>query len=345
MRDCVVFGDIHLGHKNNSDVFNKDCIEYLKWMINITKERNIKSCFFLGDWHHVRSSLNIKTLNYSLEGLRLLSENFDEVYMLLGNHDLYYRESLKFHSIEYAKEFNNIHVLEDVTTIDDCTLVPWLLESEYKKLKKINTKYIFGHFELPGFLLNSMVTMPDLGHFNVSDFSNKTEYILSGHFHKRQKRTHKNSEIHYIGNCFPHDFSDTNDTERGFVIIEDDSLEFIDWEECPNYLKTNLSDLLENGESLLTDKTYAKIALDLNLAADEINFIRETFMNMFSCRELSFTFEKDTNDEDYDVSEVEFESVDSIVLNCIERIESKNISKKMLIDIYNNLSEDIKKNA
>ena len=39
-------------------------------------------------------------------------------------------------------------------------LVSWLVGDEWKKIPKIKSKYMFGHFELPTFKLNAMVEMP-----------------------------------------------------------------------------------------------------------------------------------------------------------------------------------------
>ena len=61
-------------------------------MIEKAKDQNIKTCIFGGDWHHQRASVNVSTLNYTLKGLQKLNDNFDNVYMIPGNHDEYYKD-------------------------------------------------------------------------------------------------------------------------------------------------------------------------------------------------------------------------------------------------------------
>jgi DNA repair exonuclease SbcCD nuclease subunit len=339
MEKTILFSDLHMGYKGNSLVFNQDCLDFIDFVIETAKKENIKKCFFLGDYFHVRSSINVNTLNYAITGIRKLSDYFDEVIMLLGNHDLYYRESLEIHSLEFVKEFPNIQIIDKITTIGDCTFVPWLVDNEWKKVEKINTPYIFGHFEIPGFLLNAMVPMPETGHLDSNSFNSHVKYIFSGHFHKRQKQRYKSGyEIHYIGNSFPHNFSDANDLDRGVCIIKDDAEpRYVNWKETPNYLNIKLTELLDNPEDYINTKTYAKVTLDLNLTFDDAIFIREVFMKLFEAREIAFIHDKKEKEEYEDLTDITFESVDSIVIKALTTVESKTIDKRKLTEIYNSL--------
>ena len=95
---AILFTDIHFGMKNNSRHHNQDCEDFIIWMIDEAHKRGIKKCFFLGDWHHNRASINVSTLNYTTSNLRRLNDNFEQVIMITGNHDLYYREKREIHS-------------------------------------------------------------------------------------------------------------------------------------------------------------------------------------------------------------------------------------------------------
>lgn len=90
-KKAIFFTDIHLGLKSNSQIHNQDCIDFVKWTIETGKAQGCDTCFFLGDWHNNRASINLVTLDYSLQALELLSKAFT-VYFIPGNHDLYYRE-------------------------------------------------------------------------------------------------------------------------------------------------------------------------------------------------------------------------------------------------------------
>jgi DNA repair exonuclease SbcCD nuclease subunit len=88
-KKAVVFTDIHFGLKSNSQTHNDDCLAFVKWATKLAKENNCETAMFLGDWHNHRASINIVTLNYSLRALEHLNDNFDRVFFIPGNHDLY----------------------------------------------------------------------------------------------------------------------------------------------------------------------------------------------------------------------------------------------------------------
>ena len=135
---AVIFTDIHLGNKNNSRLHNQDCEDFIIWMIDEAHKRGIKKCFFLGDWHHHRATINVSTLNYTVSNLRRLNDNFDEVIMIMGNHDLYYREKREINSIPMATEYPNIRIVNDTMLVeDDVAFIPWLVDDEWKKVKEV----------------------------------------------------------------------------------------------------------------------------------------------------------------------------------------------------------------
>ena len=110
---AVVFTDIHLGNKNNSRLHNQDCEDFIIWMIEEAKKRGITKCIFMGDWHHHRATINVSTLNYTVSNLRRLNDSFEQVIMIMGNHDLYYREKREIHSIPMADEYPNIRIVNE----------------------------------------------------------------------------------------------------------------------------------------------------------------------------------------------------------------------------------------
>jgi metallophosphoesterase superfamily enzyme len=100
-KKAAVFTDIHFGLKSNSITHNEDCLAFVQWAVAKAKEQGCETCFFLGDWHNNRAALNILTLNYSLRALEHMNDNFDAVYFIPGNHDLYYRDKRDVQSVEW----------------------------------------------------------------------------------------------------------------------------------------------------------------------------------------------------------------------------------------------------
>ena len=329
---AACFTDIHYGLKSNSHTHLNDCHRYMDWFIAEAKARNAETCIFLGDWSHQRASVNIATMNASIKDLKKLNDNFDKVYFITGNHDLYYRDKRELNSVEYARDLPNFVMVDEWFVEGDVAIIPWLVQDEWRKIKNIKAKYMFGHLELPYFKMNAMVEMPDHGGLQ-SDHLTGPEYVFSGHFHKRQ---YKNN-IHYIGNAFPHNYADAGDWERGAMFLTwGEEPTYVNWAECPKYKTLTLSELLADHANLLDEYTYARVKLDIDISYEEANFIREQFGEQYNVREISLLPIKD-NQEEFEGGDIQFESVNQIVLSQLDTIESQTIKKDMLIDIYNGL--------
>ena len=332
-KKAAAFTDIHFGLKSNSLQHNQDCANFVDWFIAEAKKENCETCFFLGDYNHHRASINIHTLQFGLQALEKLSAAFDVVYFIPGNHDLYYRDRRDIHSVEWAKHLPNVVIINDFFKQGDVSIIPWLVQDDYKKLGKLSGKYLFGHLELPHFYMNAMVQMPDHGELNETHVQG-FETAFSGHFHKRQHR----KNIWYMGNAFPHNYADVGDDARGMMILEwgSDPV-FRSWPRQPIFRVYKLSDILETPESLLLIDSYVRVHLDIDISYEEANFIRETMIPEYKLREMTLIPMKVEAIEQYNSDGLKFESVDQIIIDQINAIESNSFDKRLLLDIYNNL--------
>ena len=333
-KKAAVFTDIHLGLKSNSTLHNEDCLAFVHWMVKKAKEEGCETCLFLGDFHNNRASINLLTLQYSLRCLEHLNENFDSTYFIPGNHDLYYRDKRDVQSVEWAKHLDNIHICNDWITVGDVTIAPWLVGDDHKRIPKLKGKYMFGHFELPGYLMNAMIAMPEHGDIRREHFAG-FEHVYSGHFHKRQ--TQKN--ITYLGNCFPHNYADAGDDERGMMILEwDKEPVYHSWPNQPRYRVFQLSDVLKHTEVMLEPNMHIRVNLDIDISYEEATFIKETFINTYKLREITLIPAKTTELTEYEIQgNIDFKSVDQIVFSQLSTIDSEQFNKSLLLDIYRNL--------
>lgn len=334
-KKAAVFTDIHLGLKGNSKVHNDDCEQFVDWFIQNAKDNNCETGIFCGDWHHNRNSLNLTTMDATIRSMEKLGRAFEQFFFFDGNHDLYYKDKRDVNSTAFAKHIPGITFIDEITTKEDVTLVPWLVGEEWKKIKDIKSKYMFGHFELPSFYMNAMVQMPDTGELKAEHFKNQ-EYVFSGHFHKRQQQ----GKIHYIGNAFPHNYADAWDDKRGMMILDRENNkepEYINWDECPKYRTTTLSKLLDPKQDIIKSKMYLRVTIDVPISYEEASFIKETFINQHKCREISLIPQKQVEEISTELDIQQFESVDQIVAGEISAIDSDQFNKKTLMDIYNDL--------
>ena len=334
-KKAAVFTDIHFGLKGNSKVHNQDCEDFIDWYIEQAQAAGCETGIFCGDWHHNRNSLNLTTMDATIRSMEKLGAAFEQFFFFDGNHDLYYKDKRDVNSTAFAKHIPGITFVDEITTIEDVTIVPWLVGDEWKKLRKLQSKYVFGHFELPSFYMNAMVQMPDHGELRAEDFSNQS-YVFSGHFHKRQQQ----GVVHYLGNAFPHNYADAWDDDRGMMILDrenDKEPVYLNWTDCPKYRTVGLKKLLEDTDNIIKPNMYLRVTIDVPISFEEATFIKETFVTQYKCREIALIPQKQMEEISTDIDIQHFESVDQIVSGEISAIESENFNKKMLLDIYNEL--------
>jgi len=332
-KKAACFTDIHFGLKSNSSTHNQDCEDFVDWYIQKAKEEGCDTGIFMGDWHHNRNSLNITTMDYSLRALEKLGQSFSQFYFFPGNHDLYYKDKRDIHSVEFGKYIPGITVVHHPITEGNVTLCPWLVNEEWKSIAKRKGKYIFGHFELPLFYMNAMVQMPDHGEIQLDHFQH-FELGFSGHFHKRQRR----GNMIYIGNAFPHNYSDAWDDDRGMMILEwgEDPV-YHSWPDQPTFRTIKLSQLIDEADKIIKPKMHLRVNLDIDISYEEASFIKEKFLGDYDIRELTLIPEKREVEINTEIDVQAFESVDQIVSNQLVSIESDTYDAKTLLAIYNNL--------
>jgi DNA repair exonuclease SbcCD nuclease subunit len=332
-KKVAVCTDIHFGLKSNSLVHNQDCFNFIDWFIETARENDCETGMFLGDWSHHRASINMQTLQYSLRSLEKLSAAFDRFYFIPGNHDLYYRDRRDIYSTEWARHIPNIQIVNDWFTDGDVTIAPWLVGDDHKRVPNLQSKYVFGHFELPHFKMNAMVEMPDHGEISANDFDG-VDRVFSGHFHLRQQR----KNIHYIGNCFPHNYADAGDSNRGMMTLEwDGKPEYHTWPNQPTFRTVKLSQLIDDADKIIKPKQHLRVTLDLDISFEEASFIKEKFIADYDIRELTLIAEKKEIEINTNIDVQSFESVDQIVSSQIVNIDSDQFDKNLLLSIYNNL--------
>jgi hypothetical protein len=254
--------------------------------------------------------------------------------MMTGNHDLPYRTNRSINSVEFGRNIDNCTIVNEPMTIGNVTLLPWLVNDEWKSVPNITSKYIFGHLELPNFLMNAMIEMPDHGELSSSHFKHQ-DYVFSGHFHKRQAR----GKIIYIGNIFPFSFADAWDDDRGAMFLEWDKEPFFkEWADAPKYRTMKLSEMLDTPDQFMAPKSYNRASIDIDISYEEVQFIKQLFLKHYQARKIDLVpLHKDVDAVgEFDENAI-FQSIDQIIELGLKTIDSPGIDSDSLIKIYRGL--------
>lgn len=332
---AAIFGDLHFGLKSNGILHNEDCLNFIRWFCNTAISENCDTCIFLGDYFHNRNNTNLVTMNYGLQGLRLLSDSFTRVIMITGNHDLYYKDKRTVNSVAWAEHISNIEIINEWTRMDDVIFAPWMVQDDYKKLSQEKADYLMCHAEIPNFLMNAQVAMPEVGEIRAKNFSG-FGHVFSGHFHMRQTQ----GNITYIGNAFPHNYTDAGDDARGMMILPyGQQHRFISWPDAPKYRVVKISDLVLDPSAYLPEHSYIKLILDTAISYEEASYLKETLVKEYELREMSLVpLKKDAYSDDLaNGGNIAFQSVDTIVQGQLTAIESEFYDPNLLLDIYRGL--------
>lgn len=213
-------GDTHFGARGDSQHFHEFFdLFYTNIFFPYLIENDIKTVIQLGDIFDRRKYSNHYTL---AEAKRYFFSRFDELDIklitLLGNHDLFYKESLSVSSSElFLSQFKNVDVIKSPTRISnlDISIIPWICKENYDDcinfIKKDKSHMCVGHFEIEGFKMYQNSILSEHG-LSTKIFSNY-ETVLSGHYHHASKK----GNIEYIGTPYEMNWQDFGD-QKGFRI-------------------------------------------------------------------------------------------------------------------------------
>jgi DNA repair exonuclease SbcCD nuclease subunit len=269
----------------------------------------------------------------SFKAVQKLAETGKPIYWIIGNHDLPFLEKRSPHSLPFLEAFSNITIIDEPTLIDDTLFVPWIVPSDnIKDIVSIKARYVFGHFEFPGFMMNQNYAMEaHEGMLSHEDFSGP-EYIFSGHYHGRQIKKIRDTEVHYIGNAFPHNFSDANDTDRGMMIIEHGGKPvYKNWPNMPTYHKLNLS---QYEGQVFGPRAKIIIQDDVGMSSEQRDDIRDMMLEGASTMGINIIDSPSILKRDDAALLLDGEDMMDMVTRRLKETDDPNYDADLLVDIF-----------
>jgi len=215
----AVLGDVHIGARTDSQIFNEYFLRFFEeQFIPYLLENKITTVIQLGDIFDRRKFVNFQILNtWKRRIFDVLRDKGIEIYILLGNHDVYYRNTNEVNSPRLLLgEYSNIKLIETPTELKFGTvktlLMPWITYSTYQDsvelLNRTKCSIVMGHFDIQGFeMYRGHVSTEGL----TEDIFSKFKSVYSGHYHTMSNR----GNISYLGIPYEITWMDWNDP-KGF---------------------------------------------------------------------------------------------------------------------------------
>lgn len=280
----LVFSDQHFGVKGNSPLRQKIGVQAIREILSYAKKSKAKNIIFCGDWFHSRATLDVSTLDIAYKCVQALSKQC-KLWMILGNHDLYLKNSTEVSSVNIFKNDTNVVVvdkpLEVMLNSKKALLVPWLASLD--GFKKDSYDLMLGHFEISSkFLMQSYIEehsgkleaseavssdldkddfLSDpgvasmqssksaelLGNF-IELVKSRTGIILAGHIHQHKEMIVKNGrKFIFIGTPYEQNLGELGNACGFYEISEEGKLKFIKLDKLPRHIQLKTSEIKRAG--------------------------------------------------------------------------------------------------
>lgn len=333
------FSDIHIGLYQDSPIWHDICLEFAEKVSSFYKKEKIKDIIIPGDIFHNRSEISVKTIHTA----KLFFDYFKDFNIIIsaGNHDSFFKEKSDINSISIFDGWSNMTIVDKTPVVlttkgkKTVSFIPW--GTNCSDIPK--TDVCFGHFEINTFYMNTYRAC-EKGE-ESKNLLNKSNFIVSGHFHKKDHRKYEKGQILYLGSPYQHNFGDYGD-DRGYYIIDldNDSFNFYQNDFSPKFVKLK-SDCLEN-KNLENDikNNFVSLSIDSSIEDEKINKILNKIQS-FSPNDIKTEY-IDTS-EKTKTQENQYDSID-ILKNIYDYVETLDIDCKQeiinyLTETYNNTNK------
>lgn len=360
MKVCIL-GDTHFGMRNDSIHFlNYGEKFYNETFFPYLIENGIDTIIQLGDFFDRRKYINFVTLKRTKEiFLDKLVQHKMKMYVLAGNHDVFYRNTNEVNSLDLLLQeyHNNVLIIDKPSEIRLCQsetnvlgtqicIVPWMCAENYQNcidlIQTTEANICCGHFEIAGFAMYR-------GHASEEglnrDIFRKFEFTFSGHYHHRSVA----DGIYYVGTPMEITWQDYNDT-RGFHILDLDTRE-LTFIPNPNVMFHRI--VYDDKEESITDITNKDLSKYTNtyvkvVVINKTNpYLFDKFMsNLYDVNPIDVTIAEDFTDltegvdddmldQAEDTLTILNKYVDSIQENGIDNNKLKTLLRELYVEAVN----------
>ena len=349
---CWMITDTHLGVRNSSIEWLEIMKEYFRdFFIPLLKREKKDGDFLIhvGDVFDSRHSLNLLVMN---EGISIFEEisKIMPIVIILGNHDIYKKNSNDVNSVKILKWIPNIAVLEEPEIIrvsgKKLLFMPWRAthQDEHDCISNNPADFLFCHTDVQGLKFNRNTVIESGLDLSLLKAFRK---VYAGHIHYAQKK----GNFRMLGCPYPMTRSDINN-EKGIwcldIITEEET--FYPNTVSPKFIRMAFERVLDM-EELEAKETFRNNFVDILVDPKwSLNFPFSTFAeDMSGYRKLDFVPRiSNTEDDDGLLLENEnsnMEQIDILELSqlVIYNTQHSDNVKEKLIQTMKHLYDKVQK--
>lgn len=348
--EVLIFSDVHIHcHKRKNERL-EDCLKAIDWVFDVAEERGISQILFGGDLYHDRQKIEVYTYQRAFETLeKRLRNNKFQLYLLLGNHDLWYSDKTSISSVVPLSALPGVKIISRPERLNIAgstwDFIPFThnpIESlEELKNKPGKPEYALGHIAIDGAILHgtqhSDVTIEhdgDMVSVGVSLFDHYKHTFL-GHYHAEQR---VNQKVEYIGSPLQLSFGEA--FQKKHIIAfngKTGEKEYISNNFSPLHL---VIDVKDKDKYNLNDN-FVRIKID-DVGATDLVAIRKEMLESYNMGSLEIKQQKKILDQHIiqDAKAILYKG-DQMLAKYVDEIGSKNLDRDELLHIGRKICQKV----
>lgn len=338
MSKALIWSDLHIhNHKDRADRL-QNCIDVLNWVFDEAAKNDCDYIFFLGDLFHERAKIDVKNYLKTFEVFmnHMIRDAADrDMYLLVGNHDMYHKERWDVNSIKPFSAIPRVHIVEKPLQI---TLggrkIDWMphTDNPVKELNLLKQEnggagdLLLGHMSVHGALLNLCYgTKSDV----IVEYDNDMipvdaavfddwQMTLLGHYHGSQMVSDK---VEYVGSPLELTFGEAFQ-EKHLIVLDLDTLEkkYIVNDFSPKHLIVTPKDIQDENYNL--NGNFVRLTVD-SMTTKELIDLKRTISQNHSVLSLDTKQKERRVEEDQTV----IQNAQAILLD-IEQMLEKHMTER-----------------
>lgn len=293
MSKILFFSDLHIHPHKQSLQRLQDCLDVLQWAFQCAQDRNVKDVVFLGDLFHDRQKIQVIAYHNTFS----IFDKFKNlnVYLLLGNHDLWFYDKWDISSVMPLSAMPNVTVISKPCTLEVADLSVDFLPFTHDPVDILSKHFpdksslLCAHIAVDDATLNEIYsTRAEVSVENEKDMVRVSKdlfrgwrKVLLGHYHCPQQL---DDRVEYVGSPLQLSFNEAFQSKH-LLVLDTDTLEcdYIENRFSPKHMIVRQDEI----NSVDLENNFVQIQVE-NADSSDVIEIRKTILESSCVQSLEF---------------------------------------------------------